>query len=151
LLNWLSRGHQKSALTKKSELFTAQRSLGFTTMLLEILNYTKQRAIWSWEGSMHVLITEKSVYQWVVTNVISFIAAMALPISTAERLLLIMRGILILAMECMNTAIERVVDDISGDKRKLAKQAKDTATAAVALSAFAVGLAWIVIVFGILW
>jgi len=120
-------------------------------MLLEILNYTKQRAIWSWEGSMHVLITEKSVYQWVVTNVISFIAAMALPISTAERSLLIMRGILILAMECMNTAIERVVDDISGDKRKLAKQAKDTATAAVALSAFAVGLAWIVIVFGILW
>ena len=100
---------------------------------------------------MHVLITEKSVYQWVVANVISFAAAVVLPISTAERSLLIMGGVLILAMECMNTAIERVVDDISGNKRKLAKQAKDTASAAVALSAIAVGLAWIVIGFGLLW
>ena len=120
-------------------------------MFLKILNHTKQRAIWSWEGFMHVLITEKSVYQWVFANVISFSAAMALPISTAERSLLIMGGILILAMECMNTAIERVVDDISGDKRELAKQAKDTASAAVALSAIAVGLAWVVIILGILW
>ena len=50
-----------------------------------------------------------------------------------------------------NTAIERVVDDISGDKRELAKQAKDTASAAVALSAIAVGLAWVIIIHGILW
>ena len=57
---------------------------------------------------------------------------------------------MIIAMECMNTAIERVVDDISEDKRDLAKQAKDTASAAVALSAVAVGSAWIVIILGIL-
>ena len=81
-------------------------------MLLKILKYTRQRAIWSWEGFMHVLITEKSVYQWIVANVISFIAAIALPISTTKRSLLIMGGILILAMECMNTAIERVVGDV---------------------------------------
>ena len=52
-----------------------------------------------------------------------------------------MGGIFILAMECMNTAIERVVDDISEDKRDLSKQAKDTASAAVALSEVAVGSA----------
>lgn len=92
----------------------------------------------------------KSVYQWVFANVISFIAAMAMPISAAERSLLIVGGIFILATECMNTAVERVVDDISSDKRKLAKQAKDTASAAVALSAIAVGSAWIVIIVGIL-
>ena len=78
------------------------------------------------------------------------IAAITLPISVAERSLLIMGGIFILAMECMNTAIERVVDDISADKRDLAKQAKDTASAAVALSAVAVGSAWIAIILGIL-
>ena len=43
------------------------------------------------------------------------------------------------------------MDDISGDKRELAKQTKDTASAAVALSAIAVGLAWVVIILGILW
>ena len=78
------------------------------------------------------------------------IAAIALPISVAERSILIMGGIFILAMECMNTAIERVVDDISEDKRDLAKQAKDTASAAVALSALGVGSAWIVIIIGML-
>ncbi len=57
---------------------------------------------------------------------------------------------MILAMECMNTAIERVVDDISEDKRDRAKQAKDTASAAVAILAIAEGLAWIVIIFCIL-
>ena len=119
-------------------------------MFLKILNHTKQRAIWSWEGFEHVLITGKSVYQWVFANIISVLAAMAMPISAAERSLLIMGGIFILAMECMNTAVERVVDDISQDKRELAKQAKDTASAAVALSAIAVGSAWIVIVVGVL-
>ena len=63
---------------------------------------------------------------------------------------MVLGGIFILAMECMNTAIERVVDDISEDKRDLAKQAKDTASAAVALSAVAVGSAWIVTILGIL-
>ena len=57
---------------------------------------------------------------------------------------------MIVAMECMNTAIERVVDDMSEDKRDRTKQAKDTASTVVAISAIAVGLAWIVIIFGIL-
>ena len=61
-----------------------------------------------------------------------------------------MGGIFILAMECMNTAIERVVDDISKDKRELAKQAKDTASAAEDLSALRVGSAWIVIIVNML-
>ena len=78
------------------------------------------------------------------------ITAIALPISVSERSLLIMGGIFILAMECMNTAIERVVDDISKDKRDLAKQAKDTASAAAALSAIGVGSAWIVVIVGML-
>ena len=51
-------------------------------MFLKILNHTKQRAIWSWEGFLHVLVTEKSVYQWVVANVISFAAAMVFKVAT---------------------------------------------------------------------
>ena len=124
--------------------------MGWSSIFFRILSYVKQRAVWSWEGFSHVLTTERSIYQWIFANAISVIAAIALPISVAERSILIMGGIFILAMECMNTAIERVVDDISEDKRDLAKQAKDTASAAVALSAVAVGSAWIVIILGIL-
>ena len=121
-----------------------------TTIFLRIVSYVRQRAVWSWEGFSHVLTTERSIYQWFFANAISMFAAIALPKSLAERSLLIMGGIFILAMECMNTAIERVVDDISKDKRDLAKQAKDTASAAVALSALGVGSAWIVIIVGML-
>ena len=36
--------------------------------------------------------------------------------------IIIMGGIMVLAAECMNTAIERVVDDIGMERRDLAKQ-----------------------------
>ena len=50
------------------------------------------------------------------------------------------RWSLILAAECMNTAIERVVDDISMDRRPAAKHAKDAGSAAVAITAIATGV-----------
>ena len=42
----------------------------------------------------------------------------------------------------MNTAIERVVDDIGMNRGDLAKQAKDASSAAVAVTAISVGVAW---------
>jgi diacylglycerol kinase (ATP) len=53
-----------------------------------------------------------------------------------------MGGVLVLALECLNTAIERVVDDVSEARRPRAKQAKDSGSAAVALGGIAVGVAW---------
>ena len=55
-----------------------------------------------------------------------------------------------MAAECMNTAIERVVDDISADQRPAAKHAKDAGSAAVAITAIATGVAWVVIIFDLL-
>jgi len=80
-----------------------------------------QRAIWSWDGFVHVYRTE----------------------------VVLMGGVFVLAMECMNTAVERVVDDISTETRVLARQAKDTASAAVALSGIGVGVAWAVILWNV--
>lgn len=104
-----------------------------------------QRAIWSWAGFRHVWRTEGSLHQWVWLNVASATLAFLLPLSGAERAVLVMGGIFVLAMECVNTAIERVVDDISEDKRDRARQAKDAGSAAVAVSGIAVGVAWVVI------
>ena len=76
--------------------------------------------------------------------------ALYLPLSAAETAIIIMGGIMVLAAECMNTAIERVVDDISKDRRPAAKQAKDAGSAAVAITAIATGVAWAVIIFDLL-
>ncbi|WP_296423778.1 diacylglycerol kinase [Yoonia sp.] len=103
----------------------------------------RQRAIWSWDGFAHVWRTEGSLTQWIVANLVFGALALALPLSGAERGLLLMGGIVVLAAECMNTAIERVVDDIGLDKRDAAKQAKDCGSAAVAVTAIGVGIAWI--------
>ena len=111
----------------------------------------KQRAIWSWDGFAHVARTEGSLAQWLVANVAFGILACVLPISAGERGMLLMGGVLVLAAECLNTAIERVVDDIGTDKRDAAKQAKDCGSAAVALTAIGVGVAWVCVIAGVIW
>lgn len=109
----------------------------------------RQRAIWSWNGLVHVWRTEGSLHQWLVANVIHGVLAIALPLSTAETALLLMGGIMVLAAECMNTAIERTVDYISEERHPLAGQAKDAGSAFVAVTAVAVGVAWVVILLGL--
>lgn len=110
----------------------------------------RQRAIWSWQGLVHVWQTEGSLKQWAVANVVFAVLAFVLPLSAGERGMLLMGGILVLAAECLNTAIERVVDDIGTDHRALAGQAKDTASAAVMLTAIAVGVAWGCVLIGVI-
>ena len=109
----------------------------------------KARAIWSWDGFVHAYRTEGSLSQWLVANAVFAVLAFVLPLTGAERGMLLMGGILVLAAECFNTAIERVVDDISTDRRVLAKQAKDTASAGVAVTAIAVGVAWVCVLWGL--
>ena len=104
--------------------------------------------IWSWHGWSDCWRNEPSLKQWVWANVVSIGLALALDLSTAERALIISLGILILAAELMNTAIERTIDYISEKKHPLAKQAKDAASAAVAITAIAAGAAWLVILLG---
>jgi diacylglycerol kinase (ATP) len=111
----------------------------------------RQRAIWSYEGFTHVLRTEGSLMQWIVANVVMGVLAFVLPLTGAERGFLLMGGIIILAAECMNTAIERVVDDIGTEKREAAKQAKDAGSAAVAVTAIGVGVGWVGVIAGLIW
>ncbi|MBY6155423.1 diacylglycerol kinase [Vannielia litorea] len=107
------------------------------------------RTRWSWEGLAHVWHTEHSLKQWIIAYAISVLVALLLPITAGETALLLMGGVLVFAFECLNTAIERTVDHISMERHPLAKQAKDTASAAVALSAVALALAWVVILVGL--
>lgn len=117
-------------------------------MLAEQWSRLKLRVIWSSAGLAHVWRTESSFHQWIVLNVASAILAFALPLTGLERGVLLMGGVFVLAAECMNTAIERVVDDISEATRDRARQAKDAGSAAVMLSGLAVLAAWIGILIG---
>ena len=111
----------------------------------------RNRAVWSWAGLVHVWKTEASLHQWVWAFAATIVLMVLLPLSAAERGFLLMGGFIVLAMECLNTAVERVVDDISDEWRDKARQAKDAGSAAVALCGVGVGLAWVCVIIGLIW
>ncbi|MEM1232688.1 MAG: diacylglycerol kinase [Pseudomonadota bacterium] len=101
------------------------------------------RCIWSWAGMRDAWVNEHSFRSWVWANLVS--AGLAFwRLDGAELALILALGILVMAAEAMNTSIERTVDLISEEKSDLAGRAKDAASAGVALTAVAAGVAWLV-------
>ena len=119
-------------------------------LILRELIKIKNRTVWSWYGFHHVAKTEGSLWQWIIANIISGSLTFFLPITFTQQAMILAGGILILAVECLNTAIERIVDDISVKQRPAAKHAKDAGSAAVAITAIATGVAWLVIIVDLL-
>ena len=104
--------------------------------------------IWSWEGFRAAWATEKTLRQWTLANLVSAALAFTLDLTPGERALILALGLLILASELINTAIEEVVDHISPSHDARAKKAKDCGSACVALAALAAGAAWVVVLLG---
>jgi len=104
--------------------------------------------LWSWQGWRAAWASEKSIRQWTLANVASAALAFTLDLAPGERALILALGILILAAELVNTAIEEAVDYISTDRHPRAGKAKDCGSAAVAAVAIAAGVAWLVILLG---
>ncbi len=105
----------------------------------------KLRIIWSWAGVAHAYAEEYSFRSWVWANLVSGGLALWLPLTSGERGLILALGILVMAFELLNTAIEQVVDYISTEQHPAAKAAKDCGSGAVAVSAIAAGAAWLVV------
>jgi diacylglycerol kinase (ATP) len=101
--------------------------------------------LWSWQGWAAAWASEKSLRQWTLVNVLSGVACLLVEMTPAERALILALGLLILAAELMNTALEEVVDYLSNERHPRAKKAKDCGSAAVALTAIAGGVAWLVV------
>lgn len=119
--------------------------------MLYFFKRLRQRIIWSWVGLVDTWRGEHSFRSWVWANLISCALALWLPLTTGERALILALGVLVLAAELMNTAIEHTVDYISTDRHELARRAKDAASAAVAITAIAAGVAWGVVLVALLW
>ena len=103
----------------------------------------KGRCKYSSAGMVVSWREEHSFRFWVYINIASALLCISLPISIGFKGLIICLGILVLAAECFNTAIERVVDHMSPGLHPLAKAAKDAGSAGVALTAISAGVAWV--------
>ena len=102
----------------------------------------------SLEGLGFAWREESSFAQWVVANIISASLTFAFEMTLVERALIIGFGLLVLVVELLNTGIESAIDRISMDKHPLSKKAKDTACAAVALTALTTGVVWVIVLIG---
>ena len=104
--------------------------------------------VWSWAGWTAAWASEKTLRQWTLVNLLSAALAFALDLTAAERALILALGLLVLAAELLNTAIEETVNLVSPDPHPLAKKAKDCGSAGVALAALAGGVAWGIVLVG---
>lgn len=120
-----------------------------------MLTYLKRECARVWtrcwntlEGLGFAWREESSFSQWVTLNVLSAALTFAFEMTAAERALIIGFGLLVLVAELLNTGIETAIDRISEEQHPLSKKAKDTACAAVALSAATTGVIWVIVLIG---
>lgn len=98
---------------------------------------------YAFEGWWHVLRTQPNAWIHAVASVAVCAMALWLRVSRHEWAILILTMAMVWMAECMNTALEAVVDKVSPEFHPLAKIAKDVAAAAVlvgALAAVIIGL-----------
>ena len=119
--------------------------MGDVTETLRRLGRTTR---WSVQGWRAAWATQTSLRQWTAVTAVSAVFALVLDLSAGERALLLALGLLLLAAELFNTAIEAAVDFVSTARDPRAAMAKDCASAAVALTALAGAVAWCAILWG---
>jgi diacylglycerol kinase (ATP) len=90
---------------------------------------------------------EHAFRQELVLVVIGTIIALALPVSSYQKLFLIGVLVFVLIVELFNSAIEAVVDRVSLERHPLSKNAKDMGSAAVMLAIFLAAACWAVVLF----
>lgn len=88
-------------------------------------------------GIVHGFLTERHVQIHFIVASLVILSALLLPVSKLEWLALILAIGTTIALELVNTAIERIVDLVSERYHPLAKAAKDCAAGAVLISAIA--------------
>jgi len=84
---------------------------------------------------------------WVIVP--GTIAALLLPVSAIEKLLVVGSMVLVLVVELLNSAIEAVVDRISLERHPLSANAKDFGSAAVMLTVLLSATTWAVVLWGL--
>ncbi|MFZ6676034.1 diacylglycerol kinase [Undibacterium sp. Xuan67W] len=102
---------------------------------------------YSIDGFKSAWKNEHAFRQELILVVIGAIAALGLPVSSFEKLMMIASLLLILVVELINSAIEAVVDRVSLERHSLSKNAKDFGSAAVLLTLLISLATWGVILF----
>ena len=98
--------------------------------------------VFAWQGIVYTIKTQQNFRFHLTAAVWVFVLSQFYDFSAAEKGVLFLTVGMVLALELVNTAVEKTIDLYIKDKHPLAKAAKDTAAGAVLVSAAAaVGVA----------
>jgi diacylglycerol kinase (ATP) len=115
-------------------------------ILREILRIL-ERCRNTYDGIVVTMRDEPSYTQWMILNTISIIATFFVEMTTAEQIIIIALGQMVLVVELLNTGIESTVDRIGAEIHPLSKKAKDVACAATTMTAATAVIAWLLVLF----
>lgn len=102
-----------------------------------------QAAINSWHGLIAVTRSEQAFREELALLAIGIPLAFYLTADTGKRVALIGTIVLILIIELLNTAIEKLGDRITRDNDPAIKRVKDMGSAAILLSLSLAGAVWL--------
>jgi diacylglycerol kinase (ATP) len=102
---------------------------------------------YSLDGLKTAISSEHAFRQELALFVVGSIAALLLPVSAFQKLVLIGSMVIVLIVELLNSAIEAVVDRVSLERHPLSKNAKDFGSAAVLLACLLSGATWAIVLF----
>lgn len=91
---------------------------------------------YAWSGIKHVVRHEQNMKFHLFVGFIIIVLAVVLNIPLHDKLILLVVIGMVISLEAMNTAIERVVDLVTQEYQPLAKAAKDVAAGAVLIFSF---------------
>jgi len=98
----------------------------------------------SWNGLVAAARSEQAFRQELVVFVIAVPLAFIVATEAWRRLALIAVLLLVMVVELLNTAIEKLSDHVTPDSHPGIGRIKDMASAAVGISLFLAGLVWLV-------
>lgn len=99
----------------------------------------------SMDGIGYAFRYESAFRQEILLCLVLIPVALWLADSPVELILLIGPLLLLLVVECLNSAIEAAIDRISTERHPLSKQAKDLGSAAVFFTMLIIVLSWLAI------
>lgn len=111
--------------------------------MLKIINILWLKLGYSLAGIRDTWVTERSFRQWFILTIISDLVAFIYAPTMLWLVIIVVLGLLLLAAELINTAIETIVNKIEPEIHPLAKKAKDAGSAMTFITFIALLITWL--------
>ena len=98
----------------------------------------------SWHGIVWAARSERAFREELVALVLAVPAAFLIASDAWRRTLLVAVVVLLMIVELLNTAVEKLADEVSRDQRPAIGRIKDMASAAVGIALILAGAIWLV-------